>query len=212
MTSILNSNYQAVLSVLDQLDVGLCITHENGMVVVRNAEADFLLDSNDGIRLARDNALQCCDPECQLQFERALRNACDTSAAANTTSELVIVSDPGSQQNALFMEVAALNDAGETPVLNEQRHAIVTLIDPSQPRVLAVDRVVLSYGLTDAEAEVCKFLIEGRTTKKMAEIRSVSQETIKSQVKAVLRKTQCARRSDLIRLASAITAPLRSGD
>jgi DNA-binding CsgD family transcriptional regulator len=45
------------------------------------------------------------------------------------------------------------------------------------------------YGLTEAEAEVLRLLVEGHGSTEMAEVRGVSVHTVVSQIKSVLSKT-----------------------
>lgn len=204
---ILKQQYNAVLAALDHVDIGMCIALHNGDLVVRNAEANRILDEKDGLRLSSDGKLFCHQSERNAQLQRAIEDATRTACGENTTCELLFVNERRSNKEPLLIEVAPLSDySGELE--HQMKGALVTLIDPSNTQPFSVDRAVLAYQLTEAEGEVCQLLLEGNSSAVMAEKRNVSTETIKTQVKSLLRKTDCKRRSDLIRLVLKTTPPV----
>ena len=228
---MLKRNYQAVLSVLDQLHVGLCIVLENGSVVVCNAEAERIFAGFSGIRLTPDNRLHCTNKETQRLLERALHKACRQDECRENfhrnsregllnrsfpksiiktpgkPPEIILVPEPDQGVLSPLIEVMPLCEADD----NTQTHlrgAVVTIIDTSNPRELCVDRVATAFGLTSAETEICRMLVEGLTTREMADERRVSIETVKTQIKSVLRKSHCKRRSELIRSVTVMYSPI----
>lgn len=204
---ILREQYNAVLAALDHVEIGMCIALQNGDLVVRNSEANRILDEKDGLRLSPNGKLFCHQSERNAQLQQAIADVTLTACGENTTHELFFVNERRSDREPLLIEVAPLRDySGELE--HQMKGALVTLIDPSNTQPFSVDRAVLAYQLTQAEGEVCKLLIEGNSTADIAQKRNVSSETIKSQVKSVLRKTACTRRSDLIRLVLKTTPPI----
>ena len=63
-----------------------------------------------------------------------------------------------------------------------------------------------SFALTDAEVEVARLLYETRNAEAIAKARDASPKTVKTQIQAILVKTDCASRAELIDLIST-TAP-----
>ncbi len=59
----LKEQYQAVLSALDHVEIGLCVAQQGGAIVVKNAEADRILTEHDGIRLSDNGKLFIHDSE-----------------------------------------------------------------------------------------------------------------------------------------------------
>ncbi len=204
---MLREQYNAVLAALDHVEIGMCIALQNGDLVVRNSEANRILDEKDGLRLSSDGKLFCHQAERNAQLQQAIKVATQTACGKNTTHELLFVNERKSTRAPLLIEVAPLTDySGELEP--QLRGALVTLIDPSNTQPFSVDRAVAAYQLTKAEGEVCKLLVEGNATSIIAEKRNVSPETIKTQVKSIFCKTACARRSDLIRLVLKTTPPV----
>jgi DNA-binding NarL/FixJ family response regulator len=62
----------------------------------------------------------------------------------------------------------------------------------------------LSEELTPAEAETLSMLLSGRSNAEISSERGVSVNTVKSCVRAILRKLGCSRREDLFALALGI--------
>ncbi len=204
---ILKEQYNAVLAALDHVEIGMCIALQNGDLVVRNAEANRILGEKDGLRLSSQGKLFSHQPERNAQLQKAIEEASQTAIGKNLTHEFLFVNERKSTEDPLLIEVAPLTDySGELE--NQMKGALVTLIDPANTQPFSVDRAVIAYQLTKAEGEVCQLLVEGNATSVIAEIRSVSPETIKTQVKSIFRKTACTRRSDLIRLVLKTTPPI----
>lgn len=70
----------------------------------------------------------------------------------------------------------------------------------------SADRQLLStlYGLTPAESELALALANGQNLKDIAQRRRVSRNTLKSQLTAIFRKTDCTRQTELFRLISTL--------
>ena len=73
-------------------------------------------------------------------------------------------------------------------------------------------RLSLLYALTEAEAEIRRHMVGGLSAADIADVRGVSEGTVKSQFKAVYAKTGVARRVDLVRLALAVEPPIGRPD
>lgn len=204
---LLKIQYNAVLAALDHVEIGMCITTAQGDAVVCNEEAGRILDENDGIRMMGDKRFQFQDPERQAEFDQAVFSASATARGEQTTHEFLFVGERRSNKDPLLIEVSPLRDYANE-LSGRLSGALITLIDPSNTRPFNAGRLIASYKLSKSEADVCQLLLEGNTTVNIAEIRSVSPETIKTQISSIFQKTRCARRSDLIRLVLKTTPPI----
>jgi DNA-binding CsgD family transcriptional regulator len=108
---------------------------------------------------------------------------------------------------AFLLEVAPLTDAGKE-IGDSFTGCIVYMIDPSRPPRVSTDGMQQVFGLSDVEAAVCRLLIDGRTNAEIADIRGVSTETIKSQLKSLMNKTGVDGRVPLVRLALSVNLPI----
>ena len=80
-------------------------------------------------------------------------------------------------------------------------------VDNTQP--ISIDHLAFAYALTGSEKEVCRYVVDGWSNADIAEKRSVSPETIKSQVAAIMRKTKTNSRTQLVRLSIKTSPPVR---
>ncbi|MEP3225417.1 MAG: hypothetical protein ABJO01_05540 [Parasphingorhabdus sp.] len=69
-----------------------------------------------------------------------------------------------------------------------------------------------SFDLTEAETDVCRLLLDVCGTDEIAEIRSTSVHTIRTQLRTIFAKTQTANQVDLIRLLGLVSAHLARRD
>ncbi|MEP2988434.1 MAG: alpha/beta fold hydrolase [Parasphingorhabdus sp.] len=69
-----------------------------------------------------------------------------------------------------------------------------------------------SFDLTEAETEVCRLLLDVRGTDEIADIRSTSVHTIRTQLRTIFAKTQTANQVDLIRLLGLVSSHLARRD
>ena len=209
--SLLKARYKAVLGALDHVQIGMCIALGRGEVVVANREAERIFDHDDGIRLARDQAFVCRDPAAGQSITSAIRSAAETAQGENDMAEAVLAVPRLSGRHPFLIEIVPLRDhAGE--VESNLEGALVTIIDPGNPRPFSTARIVEAYGLTPAESEVCRHLVDGWTNHHIAEERRVSIDTIKTQITSILQKTGTKRRSELIRLVLRSSPPIAAPD
>ncbi len=186
------ARFQAVLSALDRFHIGILFLSDKGNVILSNREAERILDLKDGLRL--DVARKPSTP-----FETDRRALCKVIERATATADgrdnhaetlLAVKRRPG--RDALLVEVCPLRDEcyGLTGSL---RGAILFVIDPTHLGLVSSNGIGALYHLTSAEADVCRLLAEGYSSRDMADIRNVTPETIRSQ---------------LVRLALSVNLPI----
>jgi DNA-binding CsgD family transcriptional regulator len=207
--ALLRSRYQAVLSALDRVKIGVCVTAPNGDVIVSNKEASRIFDLGDGLTLGRDARFRCTDGLTSAALDVAIGAAILTVKGDGDTHESLMAVPRRSGAHPFLVEVAPLADsAGELE--RDLRGAIVFLVDPENPRPFAIENAAKCFHLSQAEALVCALMVCGLTDAEIAAQRSVSVDTIKTQAKSIYRKTNTNRRADLIRLVLSITPPIET--
>jgi DNA-binding CsgD family transcriptional regulator/PAS domain-containing protein len=209
--SILRSRFNAVLSALDRVRVGVCIVSAHGDVIVSNKEAGRIFGLADGITLNRERRFLCFDHDSEIAISMAIQSAILTVKSSGDTPETLIAIKRRSGTHPFLVEVAPLSD-GTADLAKNLEGAIVFIVDPDNPRAFSAKNIAVVFGLTSAEAAVCRHMVDGLTDKDIAEHRSVSIETVRSQVKSVYRKTNTVRRAELIRLTLSITPPIDPAD
>ena len=112
--------------------------------------------------------------------------------ANSITSRLVecfVVGPPGSRSG--FVAVRALD-------LNWSDQVATTLKD--------------SFGLTDAELEICRLLLDTRETAQIAQVRGTSILTVRTQLRTIFEKTETATQVDLIRMIALLCTNFRASE
>lgn len=208
---LLRSRYQAVLSALDHVQIGMCIALGRGDVIVVNREAERIFDQDDGINLAKDRTFVCRDPDVGRALAEAVQVAAHTSAGAGESAEIIMAVQRRSKAQPFLIEVTPLRDYARE-VETGLEGALVTVIDPDNTTPFSTAMVADAYGLTPAESEVCRHLVDGWTNGRIADERRVSIDTVKTQIASILQKTLTRRRSELIRLVLKSSPPIAVPD
>lgn len=203
----LKSRYSAVLTALDRVKVGLAIALPSGDVIVENEEAQRILSLKDGLTKPRDGRLWCHDPEQSAELQAAISKAANTSRGEENSSEYLMALKRPSDAAPLLVDVAPLKDS-KAELDGPLEGALVTVIDPDRVPYLRMDRFVVLYGLTPAEADVCGLIVQGMSVNEIAEARTTSPVTAKNQIAAILGKTGVSRRAELIRLVIRVLPPV----
>ena len=193
--------HRAVRSIVDRVAVGICVVDASARVLVANDSAHEALASHPLVGLDASRRITCVEPDAERRLREAIADACANGSA---TSRLVLRDRAQEPPAPLMIEIDAHAVAGGAP-----GRAMITIIDPSLPHDLGLERLVSLYGLSEAEASVFAHMVRGLTNRRIAEVRHVSAETVRSQVTSVLRKLGVSRRSELFVLVSSAAGEWR---
>ena len=204
--SLLKSQYKAVLAALDHVKVGLCVAEPGGSIIVANDEANRIFDLGGAISLGHDKHIHCRSEEMERSIRHAIQRSCATSSGEDTIAESFHVAG-SKEKKQVSIEVAPLRDGG-VEIESRFSGALVTLIDLSSELEINSEKIAKAYKLTASEQAVCGLLIRGISVNDIADTRNVTPETVKTQLKAVYRKTHCKSRVELTRLAIKADPPV----
>jgi DNA-binding CsgD family transcriptional regulator/PAS domain-containing protein len=205
--SILRHQYQAVLAALDHVRIGTCVTGPSGHVMVCNQEARRIFSLEDGLSLSRMGFLTCLTGELTAELSERVCAAASTARGEASAHEVIVFARRKSGARPFLIEIAPLRDSvGELE--RNMAGALVFIIDPQNHQAVSTRRLARLLGFTEAEAEICRLMVGGGSAAEIAEERSVSEGTVKSQFKAIYGKAGVNRRADLVRLALAVDPPV----
>lgn len=205
--NVLKARFHAIFSVLDRFHTGVFLLSATGSVVLENKEASRILDLKDGISVSRDGRLKSNTQSGNGVLSAAIMAAVSTVNGEGDDTGTLLSVPRSSGGSDFLLDVSPLKDSlGELG--GTFRGALVMAVDPENRAVISTRGVDFLFGLTKAEARVCELLVEGHNTEEMAEMRNVSIETIRSQIKSVLLKTNSANRSDVLRRALTLNLPI----
>ncbi|MCW8922142.1 MAG: LuxR C-terminal-related transcriptional regulator [Gammaproteobacteria bacterium] len=203
---LLRARFDGALTALDRFHIGIFVLSANGTVILKNAEADRIIEQNDGLTVSRDDRLYAADHEQKGKLKQAIGKAISTAQAQNTCAETVMTVTRDSGSEPYLVEVSPIRDDDE--IERQFRGALVFVIDPAKTDVVTTEGMQALYGLTKSESEVCKLVAEGCATEDIADIRNITRETVRNYIKQVLQKTGTSNRSQLVRLALNVNLPI----
>ena len=202
--SILRHRFNAVMSVLDRLHVGVAIVRQNGEVILHNRAAERVFSDSDGLSLAASRRLLAQQAEALYALiDKVIATA---NTQGHSDGETMAV-PRRSGKTPYILEIAPLRDS-QQEIETHLHGAMMFIIDPDKSDVVSIQGLAMAYQLSEAEQDVCQHMINGLSNADIAEQRDVGQETVKTQVTNILSKTNTRSRSELIHLALKISPPI----
>lgn len=205
--SLLRQRYRAVIGALDRLRVGIAVVLPSGKVIVSNAEATKIFEAGDAIRLRRDGAIAFTDAEKAAQLQDILRRGAMTATGRDDALAAPMHLKKADCTAPLLISATSMRDEG-AEIEMDLAATILLIIDMASPPDLDLKGFARLYGLTSAEEEVFVLMMEGDSTTTIAEKRNTSPHTANNQARAVLGKTACSNRSQLMRLVVQTLPPI----
>ena len=142
-----------------------------------------------------------------LSLNRAIQNAANVAKILKSGFSTKILVPKLSGVGEYYLDISPLNDT-DNEIDTGLSGALVTVIDTEANEIIMTDGVAELYNLSKTEAIICDMLAQGKKYSEMADIRGVSQETIKTQVNSVFQKTGCKSRSELFSRILKINLPI----
>lgn len=204
-TEQLVDSFRSVAASIDKLVIGICILDKQGRIVHHNQEFQRQLDIYPVFLKDRSGRLVMRSEkpaEALGKLRGPLSNHGRFGARPRKEAITSLIDDI---PHTLCIEVAPLTTADEfgEPQLNGH---IVYSMDAGNFYEIDGEMLAKIFSLTQTEASILELLAEGLTNAQISERRAKSVETVNSQVKSILEKTQSANRTQLIRLATNISS------
>ena len=189
----------ALAEILDRLPTGVLVFDSRRSPLIVNRSARRILDLRDGFSVENGRP-RLADRREDTAFQSLLAKACNSGLVGQRgLSDVMQVSRP-SGRRAFVLMVAPLLDTPPRAAAGEAV-SVAFIADQETGHYTATEVLKELYTLTDAEAELVRMLAEGRSLDQVAAARSVTINTVRSQLKQVFSKTDTNRQGDLVRLA-----------
>lgn len=187
----------ALAEVVNRLQLGVILVDRERHPVIMNRCAERLIALDDGFVLRKDG-LHAQNARDDAVMQKVLGDAIAGGRGGDYSSSLMAVSRPSGQRAypvvASSLLKARIGDAAEEAV------ASLMIGDPEAGQVFTPDVMQSLYELTPAESELVVLLADGKCLKDAADLRGVTLNTVRSQLKQVFAKTDTNRQAQLIRL------------
>lgn len=189
----MEAQHKVVVSLLDHLPVALFIVNTEAEILETNLQATQMLAEGKALHNAAGklHAPSTCNTH---KLHKAIRTAIGGALQGNAGALLHLGDSTEPNDLMLFVSPIHRHENVQTP-----RVAVFAVLRKTQPFVIPQE-VAGFYGLTPREMAVTAALVQGRNIQEISKTASVSEHTVRSQVKSILSKTNTHRQSDLIRL------------
>lgn len=196
----------ALADAINRLRIGICLIRANRQVVCENNEFRRQREEAGVFFQNRKGQLEMRDAASQNWFYNMTSEA-HRHGQFGARPRKEALGGLRSDSGKLAVEIAPLTSANAFGERQLDGYIVYSL---DTARKLSLDLGLLSkvLTLTQSEADLVGFMAEGLTNREISQRRDRSIETVNSQVKSLLSKTDCANRTQLIRLASSIGATL----
>ncbi len=201
---------QALLAIVDRLNVGICLVDKKGRVSLSNAEFDRQREEYGAFNIDPTGHLRLHAQADHSQYSHLLKDALHHgNHGARPRKEAVVIASQ-ERAGALCVEVVPLNKSDEIGTA-DFGGALLISQDTTRPMDIDLQLVSRVYGdLTSTELSVVDLICQGLTNSEIAQQRDRSVETVNSQVKAILDKSRATNRTQLVRLLSNFSVPSNS--
>ncbi len=194
----------SLLASFDRLRAGVVLLNADMEVLHLNRAAKTVVERSDGIVVDELRRLETL-PGRKRNLSGWLASLKDTpvDAQAHFLDGRQVLRENG-RRTYMVQCVPVLADEGWRAASEAIRH-IVFITDPSTVELPSASRLQKLYGLTAAQAKVTLELAAGCASKQVARKLRISEETVRSHVKAVYQKTRVNRQADLVRLVLSLS-------
>jgi DNA-binding CsgD family transcriptional regulator/PAS domain-containing protein len=187
-------------STLDALDQGMLVLDAQGDLLFANRRAEALL--RDGRWLAAQGKRVRPVVGSSAAFDSAVNRV-----VANGMPDGVILRGSDSSA-ARWCSVTILRVAQDTQraltALYPRARVMLLLTVPNAQRSVTAGQLMQLFGLTQAEARLAQALVRGQTVDDYAQQHGLALPTVRTQVRAVLDKTDAPRQQDLVRMLASL--------
>jgi DNA-binding CsgD family transcriptional regulator/PAS domain-containing protein len=198
--------------VLRNIGQGVAILSPRGTILYANTEFERCLCEHQVFRKAANGVLQMVDAKCSDNDKKRYHDLLTGDAAhgvfgARARREALVI-DLEKSGTALFIEICPVEASERTGKLGAGCR-LVTVIDTSRNVNFDGERLKSFYHLSASEAEVLQLVAQGYTNVEIGEIRKRSQDTIKTQMKTLMRKTNSQTRTDLVHMIHNLSSTIQ---
>ena len=200
----LEQRFNNIIGSLDLLQIGVCVLSNTGTIVFTNAEFKRQLDAYHVFRVTADQKLEMTGAESHAALATLRSDISQHGRWGARPHKEAIITDDDIHARALCIEVCPLSSLDDLDAGKLDGHIIYSL-DSSVSVQIDAGMVAKAFHLTQAERDVLNYLSEGLTNAEISDRREKSIETVNSQVKSILSKTNSANRTQLLRLVTSIS-------
>lgn len=167
----------------------------SGRILEMNPLATAQIECGTPVLHSSGGRLKAIGQRCSPSVQEALAYCKATGRAVR------ILAQSGDRHQILKANLVALPVDTETLAgVNEQPRFLLLLEIPRTAQREIIDGAARLFGFTQAEQEIVLGLLDGLNAEQIAAMRCISMNTVRTQLRSVLAKTQTTRQIDLVRM------------
>lgn len=209
-----NTQNLGMLEALDRFRIGVCVLDRHGRVEVANAEFHRQVDAFPLYSIDPTyNTLHLRYDQDQQRLNALLSNVMEhgNHGARPRKEGMTVGVQPdiavSEEFNGLCLEVVPLHRFDEIGS-GTFNGAVIYSLDTTREIPFQLELLIRQFGLTPAEEDLTAMIGQGLTNNEIADQRGRALNTVNTQVKTLLKKTQCSNRTQLLRLAMSFGSDL----
>lgn len=202
---LLKQRFNAILSVIDRLQIGIVITNEVAEIITCNSEAENQLAGNNGLSQSRNKKLHSRSGKIQTILAEQIFAAANTKDPA--AFQATILSPKRTGELPWLLDIFPLGNLGGE-IDRRFKGAAILITDPDKKEMISTRGMEKIFDLTQAESNICELITRGFRAEDVAEERNATLHTVRSQIKSLLHKTATSSQLDLVRLALKVNLPV----
>lgn len=187
-----DEQHNIVLSLLDRMPVALLLVDQEARIVETNSLANELILSDSGLTVD-NNILSISEKDNTVLYDVIADMA---KHDANLTIGKFFSGKNKNSEDSLMFSVVPLKRIGA-----EQKATVAIFVSQRKSLPLKLpDEFTTVYKLTNKELNVAEQLVKGLSIKDISIETFLSEHTVRSHVKSILRKTNTSRQAELVSL------------
>lgn len=210
----------ALLASFDRLNFGVALLNEKMQVLHLNQPAKNVLAREDGLSLNARHQLEGCTSKTESKMQNIsswleqvrntplseqphfLQGAVVKRKNLHTGTERRL-----KERSKKYYDLQCVPLPKTDAWFAQQQDAryVVFITDPQAVKLPRDERLCELYGMTSAQAKVTREFTRGATYKMVAENLRISEETVRTHIKEIYRKTHVNRQADLVHLILSIS-------
>ncbi|HEX7927422.1 MAG TPA: helix-turn-helix transcriptional regulator [bacterium] len=195
----------AAQEVLDRLAMGVVLLNAEGRVTAMNAAADRVVRGGRTLQV-RNNQVGAAEPAEASDLRELVTQVAATGKGAGVhPGGTVTLHGTDSDASLLVLATPLGTQRVDTRWLGDGVCAALFISDPEAKHPLSIELLQQWFGFTPAESQVAVDLMNGLDPAEISSRRHVSEETVRSQTKAIYEKAGVNRRGQLMHLL--LTSP-----
>lgn len=200
----LSGSAQVTNEAIECLTMGVMFIDRRGRVVSMNRSARDIVAANDGLTL-NDGQPSAAYAYGRLALRKLIDRATRPELLDRLGASLFLQRPSRKRPLSVFVTPVTGSEA-----LATGSAAIIFVSDPASSIGDGADRLRRAYGLSPAETGVAISLCEGKSVKQISDALQVSQNTVRTQLKSILAKTNVHRQAELV--TTLLRGPLATRD